>query len=210
MKKLVHPRPVDGSAKRGGFGGRFDIIIVLLLMSVTVMVWPRLTATAWEGDSDLPEPDIRSALISTMGVEGVYYIHYNGSRLLAKPADKDAPLVVRIVDIVEEGDATVYELRYVSSQAGEFDLRDYLVAVDGQFVGPLLPARVTIRELLMPDHDGSLWQLPEPKIVPPIRYKLVLVMMATIWMIPIEWLLLKRTCSATNESRDVKPTLVEQ
>lgn len=213
MEKLDHAQPRDWTVERGTWSRRIVLGIVLPLVALAVVAHPSCAAKPQTESGEVSEPDSRSTVFTTMGVEGVYYIRADGSQLHVKPADADAPLVVRIVDAVVEEDTTVHELRYIASQPGNYDLRNYVVGGDGQAVSQLLPAHIAIRELLMPDHDGSLWQLPGPKIVPPLRYKLVLTLMATIWMIPLVWMFLRRVSSlpsASSARASLKPTLVEQ
>jgi hypothetical protein len=67
-----------------------------------------------------------------------------------------------------------------------------LLGEDGLEVAKLKSAVVVVRELLPADHDGQLEALPLPPLKPPLRYKLLLILIGTLWLVPFVWYWLKR------------------
>src|SRR5262249_50750479 len=66
-----------------------------------------------------------SALETAVGVQGVYYARTGGENLAARPLDERSPIVLQVAGGVRDGNSTVYELRYIGSRPGRYDLRDY-------------------------------------------------------------------------------------
>ena len=74
---------------------------------------------------------------TTIGIEGVYFVRYRGAALEVVPFEENAQIVLRIADVVPDtstgdGQSMIYKLRYLGRRAGEHDLGDYLVRVDGE------------------------------------------------------------------------------
>ena len=145
--------------------------------------------------SDAPAADSRSDLMTTIGRGGVYYLRYRQHGLQVRPPVGDEPLQIEIAEVATEGDFAVYKLRYVADRAGPYDLREYLVSADGQRVDDLPTLPLVIRELLDAKYDGGLWDLQPQDGFQPIRYTLLLVVVVTLWMIPLVWFLLARITS---------------
>lgn len=135
-------------------------------------------------------------LESTIGMEGEYFLRHAGPALEAKPFTENAPVVVRIVDATEapaathkgmsgnNPDAKIYELRYVGTRAGAFDLRDYLTFVDGKPATNLEPIKITVHELLPADYAGGLEELaaaPPPKAW---SYRRMATVACAVWLLP--------------------------
>src|SRR6476660_4250259 len=99
-------------------------LAVLLYLSAQQNTFARSAATG-RNDTAAAQPD------TTIGVEGVRTLRHQGPALEAKPLDGRAPLVLRIAHVTEDGNAKIYDLRYVGVQPGSFDLRDFLRRVDG-------------------------------------------------------------------------------
>ncbi len=144
---------------------------------------------------DVPAADSRSDLMTTIGRGGVYYLRYQQHGLKVRPPVEDEPLQIQIAEVGTEGEFSVYELRYVADRAGTYDLREYLVSADGQRVDNLHTLPLVIRELLDAKYDGGLWDLQPQDDFQPIRYTLLLVIVVTLWMIPLVWILLGRITS---------------
>ena len=141
---------------------------------------------------------------TNVGLEGVYYARVRGPALAAKPVDDSAPVVLRMADAVQDGEATIYELRFVGSLPGRYDLRDYLVRVDGQPPSGVEPMQVAVHGLLPDDHDGSLESLARPAARTPLAYRALLALVAALWLLPPAWLLVRRWTRPR-----VKPHVVE-
>jgi hypothetical protein len=124
---------------------------------------------------------------TTVGLEGVYLLRYAGA-LEARPAAERAPLVLRVAEVGRDpGGANRYELRYVAAVPGTYDLREYLVRVDGRPLEDAPPARVSVGELLPAEHPGDLERVPTPAVRHPWRYRLLVVVGAVVWLIPLAW-----------------------
>jgi len=107
-------------------------VLLFVLGGAVAFVWmrPRETATA-RSDTDVP-----------LGVEQAVIIRYSGSRLQARPYRRGASVNVRIADEVKKGRVRVYDIRYVVSLPGEFDLTEYLTSTDGKPIDDLPPFKV--------------------------------------------------------------------
>ncbi len=134
-----------------------------------------------------------STLSTTIGMEGTYFLPYAGAPLTVKPARAAGPVQLQIVGTREDCPTTIYELRYVSRVAGQLDLSRLLVGADGKTPSDLPAAVVTVRQLLPEDHNGQLEPLARPTLQPPLRYKLLLTLIGTLWLVPLLWYVLKMT-----------------
>lgn len=141
---------------------------------------------------DAPAADSRSDLMTTIGRGGVYYLRCRQHDLKIRPPAEAEPLQIQIAEIGREGEFSIYELRYIADRAGTYDLREYLVNANGQRADNLPTLPLVIRELLDAKYDGGLWDLQPQDGFQPIRYTLLLVVVATLWMIPLVWILLGR------------------
>jgi len=77
-----------------------------------------------------------------LGVEQAVIIRYSGPRLQAQPYRPGASVNLRIADRTEQEGVKTYDIRYVVSLPGEFDLTDYLASTDGQPIDDLPEFRV--------------------------------------------------------------------
>jgi hypothetical protein len=74
-----------------------------------------------------------------------------GTELEPKPLeDRQAKLVVRIIEVFPHGSAFRYNLSYYGLEPGEYDLKDYLRRKDGGSTADLPKIPVTIRAILPP------------------------------------------------------------
>lgn len=90
-----------------------------------------------------PEPDTGTGGADVpLGVEQAVVIRYGGPRLKAQPYRRGASINLRIADEAQRGRTRVYDIRYVISLPGEFDLTKYLTSTDGQPLDDLPPFRV--------------------------------------------------------------------
>ncbi len=127
-----------------------------------------------------------------VGIEGVYTLRYDGPVLELKPAGEKSPIALRIADVADDGPAKVYELRYIGVRPGQFDLRDYLRRVDGGPTDGVPSAVVVIQQVLPEDHDGTLAEVdnpPRPWFWP---YRLTLLIVGVLWLVPLAVLALRR------------------
>ncbi|MCH8922945.1 MAG: hypothetical protein IIA67_07335 [Planctomycetes bacterium] len=155
---------------------------------------------------------------TTIGIEGVYYVRHRGTALEVVPFEENAPIVLRIANVdrdtsTGDGQSMIYELRYIGTRAGEHDLRDYLVRVDGQPINGLAPLTVQVSDLLPTDHDGVLETIDGVGLPWLWPYRWLLVLVAIIWLAPLVWLIRRKLTrrAAPRERRDAQPaTLAEQ
>jgi hypothetical protein len=138
--------PVRGS--RGRTQHRNQRVSVLTWPCAGLIVATGLIVTtvvpAFAGKTD----EHGTSLETNIGMEGTYYLRYSGPSLAARPVDEQAAVVLRIADAVNDNGSTIYELRYVGTRPGQYDLRDSLVRIDGQPIAGLDPAVVIVNELL--------------------------------------------------------------
>ena len=73
-----------------------------------------------------------------------------GSELTHRQVDpKTSPLIVRVVRSFPHGDAFRYDISYFGMDAGEFDLKDYLVRQDGSTTADLPSIAVKVDSILV-------------------------------------------------------------
>jgi hypothetical protein len=87
--------------------------------------------------------DRQSAALVPVGIENAVVLRYGGPQLEVKPFKEGVSVNLRIAAIIERDNARIYDLRYIVNQNGEYDLRTFLQAADGQSVDDLPPIKVT-------------------------------------------------------------------
>jgi hypothetical protein len=154
-----------------------------------------------------------AVLETTVGMEGVYQLRSAGPMLQAAPVDEAAPVVLRIANAVRDGNATIYELRYIGTVPGVHDLGNYLRGQDGLIPKGLDRIPVAVRAVLPNDHDGHLDEIDRPRSGRPWPYRLMFCTAALLWMARPAWLLARRmTRRRTKEpvAEAGEPTLADQ
>lgn len=137
----------------------------------------------------------QTRLVTSIGMEGTYYLRYAGKTLEAKAFEENTPLLVRIAQVTPadgDGKARLYELRYVGTRAGRFDLRDYLVAVDGGATTDVPPIAVEFKELLPTDYAGGLEELGPVEHRRAWPYRTIMLVACGAWLLPVAWVFGKR------------------
>jgi len=150
---------------------------------------------------------------TTVGIEGVYFARVHGPALVAKPVDESGPLVLRVADVAEDENSAIYELRFIGTRPGEYDLGDFLVRADGQPITGVDPMPVVIGELLPPDHQGELEGLARPRVSPWWQYRLLMAGAALLWLALPAWLIVRRIVRRGTEPpiiRTADATLADQ
>lgn len=153
---------------------------------------------------------------TTIGIEGkvLYRIDATGPRLIARPVDRFANINVRIADVVEDGDAKLYDLRFIAQRAGRFDLREALERVDGGPIAALPAAPVAVAALLDPEHDGELIAMQELDAKPRVGYRATLIALGSAWLlVPIAylgWRIAHRKRRVIEAPPPPPPTLADQ
>jgi hypothetical protein len=140
-------------------------------------------ATATEAVRD------RGVLETAVGMEGVYYLRHRGPAVAALPVDENSPVVLRIAKQTESGDSTIYEIRYLGTKPGRYDLRSYLRYLDGRSPAELPPMIVSVVSVLPADHNGQLDELAYPSLPRAWPYRAVMIAAGGLWLVPLAWLL---------------------
>jgi hypothetical protein len=92
-------------------------------------------------------------------VEQAVIIRYSGPRLQAQPYRRGASVNLRIAAEAQAGRVRVYDIRYVISLPGEFDLTKYLTSTDGQPIGDLPSFRVRGLTSLTKDIEARIREI---------------------------------------------------
>ena len=134
-----------------------------------------------------------------------------GSQLEARPlTDDKQPIVLRFVNTFPQGTLGYrYDLIYSGYEPGPFDLRNYLVRVDGSSTDDLPPIPVQIRSLLSPGQIEPN-ALPETAIPRLGGYRWWLTIAIIFWCWALAAILLVgRHRHARRDSRDKSLSLAE-
>ena len=129
-----------------------------------------------------------------------------GSELTSKPLDSNSPIVVRILDTRVHGSAFRYDLVYYGLEPGEFDLRDYLVRIDGGPTDDLPNIPIKILGVLGEGQltPNDLEKRPPPRVG---GYRATLWLLAAFWLIGLLTLIFyPRTKSESASKTQAAPT----
>ncbi len=146
-------------------------------------------------------------------MEGVYYLRHHGSAVEALPVDDNSPVVLRIAEAVDDGGATICEIRYIGVKPGRYDLRDYLRRADGEPLAGIEPIPVSIRSVLPANHNGQLDELPRLPLPRAWPYRLSLAVAGGLWLVPVAWLTVRRIARRRGRPKALpagEPTLADQ
>jgi hypothetical protein len=104
------------------------VCLLLLVAGGVATILLRVSREPRRGDTQVP-----------LGVEQAVIIRYSGPRLQARPYRRGASVSLRIAAETQKGRMRVYDVRYVISLPGEFDVTRYLTSTDGQTIDDLPP-----------------------------------------------------------------------
>lgn len=127
-----------------------------------------------------------------IGMEGRVLYRYSGGTLRAKVATDKAPVVARIVSSVPDGNATLYDVRFIPQFSGRPDLRDALERIDGASLDDAPAAIVEVTSALPLDHNGLLTFASRFKLPSLGGYRLALIGFGVLWAIPVAIFIAKR------------------
>lgn len=121
-----------------------------------------------------------------LGVEQAVIIRYSGPRLAARPYRRGASVNLRIANEAQKGNVRVYDVRYVVSLPGEFDVTHYLTSTDGRPIDDL--PEFTVRGLtsLTKDIETRIREIENVGVDIWHWYYESLVGMGVLWVV---WLL---------------------
>jgi hypothetical protein len=151
--------------------------------------------------------------VPTVGIEGRLLVLLPGTALLAKAADRTAPVNVRIASTRPHGTLTEYDLRYIGLVPGKYDLRQFLVREDGSPTNDLPPLEVQIAGLLPAQHKGELLAHQGSPFAALGGYKFVISAAVALWalvLIPIFLANRKRKVAAEPPASIAPPTLAQR
>ena len=175
------------------------------LQWTSVLCWLAVVAAARGIEPDEP---VQLAVGVAGTLEGVVL---PGPKLVARPGERTAPLVVRIDAAYPHGTAWRYDLTCFGFEPGEYDATDYLVRADGSPAGELPPVRVVVYSVLPADRAT-------PRSVPfhgtprPGHYRMWLVALGAAWVVGLAGLLLAGRIrrSWSGDDRPEGPTLADR
>ena len=67
-----------------------------------------------------------------LGVEHAVTLRYSGPDLRIKPFDAGVAVQLRIAEVRQRGHSLVYDIRYIVSREGEYNIMDYLMSATGR------------------------------------------------------------------------------
>ena len=132
----------------------------------------------------------------SVGMEGQWLLRWSGTELFARAVEDGAPIVLRIADSVLDtetaGGSTIYDLRFIASRPGEYDLGAWLVDTAGEPVDglPAMPARVV--SVLPDEHDGRIEEPELPGLPIVGGYRFWAIVLGVLWIVPIVALIARR------------------
>jgi hypothetical protein len=193
---------------------------ILLFAAVAMASWGASVLRAEQPSNDKVSTSITKSLLTTnIGMGGIVYARYAGGPLEAKPMPDDSPITLSIGEVTAtpvtggQSATRIYQLHFVGTRAGEFDLRDYLERVDGRPITDLEPLRVSVAERLPPDYAGDLESVSPVKLPWAWPYQALVGAAAVAWTIPAIWFVAARLRrrKQIQPTRGERPvTLVEQ
>ncbi len=198
------------------------VVIIVIVVGISGISSAILSSAAWadteSSNSDSPKTTVsivdNGVFVKTnIGIEGEFLFRYRDKTLQATPVDDDASLVLRIADVVKDGETYLYELRYIGRRAGKYDLRDHLVRIDGRPAEIESAMPVTVLSVLPEEHAGELEQIAAPELGRPWPYRTLLVVLAIVWSIPLLVWIVRRVGSGRDRAKIVpaaEPTLADQ
>ena len=127
-----------------------------------------------------------------IGMEGRILYRYSGGTLRAKAATDKAPVTARIVSSIADGDATLYDVRFIPQYSGRPDLRDSLERIDGLPLNDAPAAIVEVTSALPLDHDGILASATRFGLPSLGGYRLALMGIGVLWIVPVGVAIVKR------------------
>ena len=131
--------------------------------------------------SDVPTPSRSGAIEVPLGVEEAAIVRYRGPQLKARPYRRGSSINVRIARKERQADVTVYDVRYVVNQPGDFDLVDYLTTVSGQPPTDLPPFKVRGMTQLTKDLETRIQEIEQVDIHIPHFYYETLSGLGVLW-----------------------------
>lgn len=129
---------------------------------------------------------------NAVGMSARYEGLLTGSELVAAPLDdRDAPLVLRILETYPRDNAYWYVMEYYGLAPGQYDLRDFLLRKDGGALDDVRSLPVEIYSQLPPGQIVP-HELPPGPLPRTLRYRHLLIGGAIVWLLGLAALALGR------------------
>ena len=169
---MTKPQPLARNARhrRDRLALAVGLLAVLAAGTIAVRWWTRQAAPL-HGDTEVP-----------LGVEQAVIVRYGGPPLQAQPYRRGASVNLRIADQVQKGRMRVYDIRYVISLPGEFDLTRYLTSTDGQPIDDLPPFLVRGLTSLTKDIETRIQEIEKVDVSISHWYYESLVGLGLFWL----------------------------
>jgi hypothetical protein len=129
---------------------------------IAALLFCSAATRAAETNNDPDKKAAGPAVESKIGIEGVYFLRYEREGLIPLPATERSPIILRIANVARDKNTFLYEIRYIGTRPGEYDLRKYLARIDGNPLENIPPLKVAVHEVLPKDHDGAIEPLAAP------------------------------------------------
>lgn len=117
-----------------------------------------------------------------LGVEHAVVIRYRGPELVLKPFRRGVDVNLRLERTAQQGDARIYDIRYIVNQPGLFDISTYLASADGSPLPDLPSFQVRGVTRLSMALDRRIREVEEVGISFPHRYYEFLAAAIALWI----------------------------
>ncbi len=160
-------------------------------------------------------PTQESLVELSVGREGQHLLRYDGDALEALPVTHESTLLVRIADVTASDVGTFYDLRFIGTRPGTYDLADGLRHLDGRRVNDAEPMPITVTSVLPADHQGDLEPLTPPPAPGGNGFRVLVSLAIVAWLIPLVVAIRRRireraTVAPVSKTSDAEPTFADQ
>ncbi len=129
------------------------LVIACLVVCAVAAVTCTLLFSRREPEAARSDTDV------ALGVEQAVIVRYAGPRLRARPYRPGASVNLRIANEQQKGELRIYDIRYVVSLPGTFDLTEYLTSADGGPIDDLPPFEVRGLTSLTKDIESRIQEI---------------------------------------------------
>lgn len=126
---------------------------------------------------------------TSVGREGRVSVVLPVEGLQAVPVQDRADLVLHVVDRQAVPEGVRYDLRWIGTVPGSYDLARLLIDVDGRPVAGLPAIPVQVVAVLPPGMPDGLERVPTPAMEPFGGYRVILLVLGCLWLavLPLLW-----------------------
>lgn len=141
-----------------------------------------------------------TATPALLGIEGRVTVRRTGPPLLLRPIGEKPSVLLRFGQVSDDPagsanpdtPARLYELIFIPLRTGRLDLREHLMLPGNRPVDDGQPILISVSGLLPDNHTGDLTEFAgvrEPWLG---GYRLVLISLGVLWLVPPAWWLVRR------------------